>query len=147
MDLNPDPATQGVGSQLLVDGKYEFSDLDELIVNHVKAMSRRVEELMAHEKFKKSDNELGVYPVFSGLLVTHPFSEKFLIDYVKMHPAKSIYGFSLNRKRPGHFNLSFLAKKGSTIQTWVCTIICGRLQLKRTSYTAGSSCTRSVLPL
>ena len=38
---------------------------------------------------------------------------------MKANPAKSIYGFSLNRKKPGHFNLSFLAKKGSSIQTWV----------------------------
>lgn len=43
---------------LSVDGKYEFADLDELIVNHVKAMSRRVEELMAHEKYKKTEDEL-----------------------------------------------------------------------------------------
>jgi transcription elongation factor SPT6 len=41
-----------------VEGKYEFSDLDELIVNHVAAMARRVEELMAHEKFKPGEDEL-----------------------------------------------------------------------------------------
>lgn len=43
---------------LSIEGKYEFADLDELIVNHVKAMSRRVEELMAHEKYKKTEDEL-----------------------------------------------------------------------------------------
>lgn len=57
-DLNPDPSGQVLGTQLLVDGKYEFADLDELIVNHVKAMSRRVEELMAHEKYKRDEDEL-----------------------------------------------------------------------------------------
>jgi len=34
------------------EGQREFSDLDELIVNHVKAMARKVEELMAHDKYK-----------------------------------------------------------------------------------------------
>ena len=58
LELNADPASQGISSQLIVDGKYEYSDLDELLVNHVKAMSRRVEDLMGHDKFKKDDDEL-----------------------------------------------------------------------------------------
>jgi hypothetical protein len=41
----------------VIEGKYEFADLDELIVNHVQAMARRVEELMAHEKFKAGAEE------------------------------------------------------------------------------------------
>ena len=46
----------------MVDGKYEFSDLDELIVNHVQALARRVEELMAFEKFKPGpEDELRPY--------------------------------------------------------------------------------------
>jgi hypothetical protein len=31
--------------------------LDELIVNHVHAIARRVEELMAHEKFKQGPED------------------------------------------------------------------------------------------
>jgi transcription elongation factor SPT6 len=34
-----------------------YADLDELIVNHVQAMARRVEELMAHEKFKHGSED------------------------------------------------------------------------------------------
>jgi transcription elongation factor SPT6 len=49
---NADPTGQTVGGQLIVDGIHSYADLDELIVNHVQAMARRVEELMAHEKFK-----------------------------------------------------------------------------------------------
>jgi transcription elongation factor SPT6 len=30
-----------------------------------------------------------------------------------------MYGFTLNRKKPGHFCLCFLANKNSTVQTWV----------------------------
>lgn len=49
---NADPTGQTIGSQLIVDSTHSYADLDELIVNHVQAMARRVEELMAHEKFK-----------------------------------------------------------------------------------------------
>lgn len=56
---NADPTGQTVGNQLIVDAEHSYSDLDELIVNHVQAMARRVEELMAHEKFKPgSEDEL-----------------------------------------------------------------------------------------
>jgi hypothetical protein len=62
VELNADPTGQNVGGQLIVDGKYEFSDLDELIVNHVQALARRVEELMAFEKFKPGpEDELRLY--------------------------------------------------------------------------------------
>jgi len=51
-ERNADPTGQGVGSQLVVDPTHVYADLDELIVNHVQATARRVEELMAHEKYK-----------------------------------------------------------------------------------------------
>ncbi|KAG5645250.1 hypothetical protein DXG03_006667 [Asterophora parasitica] len=55
---NADPTGQTTG-QLLVDSTHRYADLDELIVNHVQAMARRCEELMAHEKFKQgSEDEL-----------------------------------------------------------------------------------------
>lgn len=111
-------------STLIVDGKYEYADLDELIVSHIHAMARRVEELMNHEKFKKDDDELRKwFFLTTGKIYcfTHKpiLIEKFLVNFVSANPSKSIYGFTLNRKKPGHFNLSFLAKKGSSIQTWV----------------------------
>ena len=49
-----------VGKLLRVGGKYTYSDLDELIVDHVKAMARKVEELMRHDKFQnRSRTETG----------------------------------------------------------------------------------------
>ena len=51
-ERNADPTGQNVGSQLVVDPTHAYADLDELIVNHVQATARRVEELMAHEKYK-----------------------------------------------------------------------------------------------
>jgi hypothetical protein len=44
--------------------------LDELIVNHVQALARRVEELMAFEKFKPGpEDELLLYFFFSYCVV------------------------------------------------------------------------------
>lgn len=51
-ERNADPTGQNVGNQLVVDSTHVYADLDELIVNHVQATARRVEELMAHEKYK-----------------------------------------------------------------------------------------------
>jgi transcription elongation factor SPT6 len=40
-----------------------YTDLDELIVNYVKAIARKVEELMADEKYKhESPDQLSEYP-------------------------------------------------------------------------------------
>lgn len=61
-ELNANPNGQTVGGQLIVDSTHSYADLDELIVNHVQAMARRVEELMAHEKFKHgSEDDLREY--------------------------------------------------------------------------------------
>ena len=43
---------QSLGNWFFVEGGEEYSNLGELIVNHVRAVARRAEELMAHEKFK-----------------------------------------------------------------------------------------------
>jgi transcription elongation factor SPT6 len=46
--------------KLLRIGKYTYTDLDELIVEHVKAMGRKVEEMMRHDKFQnRSRGETG----------------------------------------------------------------------------------------
>lgn len=48
-----------VGKVLRI-GKYQYSDLDEMIVDHVKATARKVEELMRHDKFQnRSRSETG----------------------------------------------------------------------------------------
>lgn len=103
VEPNADLTGQTTGGQLIVDSTHSYADLDELIVYHVQAMARRVEELMNHEKFKPgSEDDLHL----------------FLKNYLAANPAKSMYGFTLNRKKPGHFNLCFLANKNSSVQTW-----------------------------
>jgi transcription elongation factor SPT6 len=41
-----------LGRTLKIGGKYTYSDLDELIVNHVKAMAKKVDEMTLHDKFQ-----------------------------------------------------------------------------------------------
>jgi transcription elongation factor SPT6 len=51
-----------VGRVLKVGGRYSYSDLDELIVNHVKAMAKKVDEMVHHEKFQQgSKTETGMF--------------------------------------------------------------------------------------
>ena len=77
---------------LVVDDRFQYADLDELIVNHVQTIVRKLEELMAHERFKHSpEDELCVNNFF---LVAH-----------------GAHGFrTRDCRRPEHFNLCFLAK-------------------------------------
>jgi transcription elongation factor SPT6 len=42
-----------LGKTLKIAGRYTYSDLDELIVLHVKAMAKKVDEMMTHEKFQR----------------------------------------------------------------------------------------------
>lgn len=50
------PASQA-SSQFIIENQYVYSDLDDLLVNHVKAMSRKVDDLMASEKYKGGTNQ------------------------------------------------------------------------------------------
>ena len=41
-----------IGKTLKISGRWSYTDLDELIVNHVKAMAKKVDEMTGHEKFQ-----------------------------------------------------------------------------------------------
>lgn len=121
-EVNGNPNDQTINGELVVDPGHKYADLDELIVNHVQAMARKVEELMAHEKFKhgSEDDLRKSFAIASTQHSIHRvFSDLFLKNFLAANPAKSMYGFTLNRKRPGHFNLCFLANKKAVVQTWV----------------------------
>jgi len=54
-----------VGRTLKVENKYTYSDLDELIVLHVKAMAKKVDEMMNDERFKEGErNSTGKMALF-----------------------------------------------------------------------------------
>lgn len=52
------PNEYSVGRILRVAGKYSYSDLDDLIINHVKAISRKFDEMQLNEKYRP-EHELG----------------------------------------------------------------------------------------
>ncbi|PVG00182.1 hypothetical protein CPB86DRAFT_871966 [Serendipita vermifera] len=85
------------------EGQREFSDLDELIVNHVKAMARKVEELMAHDKYKHESPEQLANTLTMLMAAT---------------PDRSLYAFCLNPERPGYFNLMFKSNVNAPVVTW-----------------------------
>ncbi|WRT67313.1 transcription elongation factor SPT6 [Kwoniella shivajii] len=109
------PNEYSLGRILRVAGRYSYSDLDELIINHVKAMARKLDELQLHEKYKPED-EL----------------EAYLKNYVQAHPGRSMYGFSIDSDRPGYVRLCFLnksTKDGGVISTWPVQVLPGAYKL------------------
>ena len=73
--LELDKASEwAVGRTLRVAGRWSYSDLDELIVNHVKAMARKVDEMMTHEKFQNGTRaDTGMFSLFVALLLSALF--------------------------------------------------------------------------
>jgi len=76
---------------------HTYTDLDELIVEHVKAMAKKVDELVQHEKFQKgSRNELGKF--FYTVLVTYrhnlltslPFNRE-MVDHIHGRQSQPIH--------------------------------------------------------
>ncbi|ORY65465.1 SH2 domain-containing protein [Pseudomassariella vexata] len=108
-----------VGRTLRIGGKYTYTDLDELIVEHVKAMARKVEELMANEKFRKGS--------IADL-------EKWLTAYSDANPQRSIYSFCIDPKHPGYFFLCFKASKGSRMGTWVVRVVPNAYEMMKNQY-------------
>ncbi|KAI0597315.1 SH2 domain-containing protein [Biscogniauxia sp. FL1348] len=108
-----------VGKTLRIGGKYTYTDLDELIVDHVKAMAKKVDELMGHEKFKK------------GSLAD---LERWLTSYSDANPNRSIYLFCINPKHPGYFYLCFKASKNSPIGMWHVKVIPHAFEMMKNQY-------------
>lgn len=108
-----------VGKTLRIGGKYTYSDLDELIVDHVKAMAKKVDELMGHEKFKR------------GSLAD---LEKWLTSYSDANPNRSTYLFCINPKHPGYFYLCFKASKSSPIGMWHVKVVPHAFEMMKHQY-------------
>ncbi|WWC60952.1 transcription elongation factor SPT6 [Kwoniella dejecticola CBS 10117] len=109
------PNEYSLGRILRVSGRYSYSDLDELIINHVKAIARKLDEIQSHEKYKAEDD-----------------LEAYLKNYVQAHPGRSMYGFSIDSDRPGYVKLCFLnksTKDGGVIQTWPVAVLPGAYKL------------------
>lgn len=102
------PNEFAIGQTLQVGGTYKYSDLDELIVMHVQAMARKVEQMVNHEKFLK---------MAKGQV------EEWLRTYTQSNPNRSVYAFCFDHKRAGYFNLMFQTGRNTPIQVWSVKVI------------------------
>jgi len=96
-----------IGKILRVQGRYSYGDLDDLIVNHVKAMARKIDDLCNNSKFQ------------SG---SRTDAEQWLEKYCEANPKRSSYAFCLDEKKPGYFLLLFKAGLNSPLGCWVCPL-------------------------
>ncbi|KAK2792393.1 Transcription elongation factor spt6 [Onygenales sp. PD_12] len=108
-----------VGKMLKVGGRYTYSDLDELIVNHIKAMAKKVDDMMLHEKFQEG---------------TRADIEAWLTTYTKANPTRSAYAFCIDHKHPGYFHLCFKAGEHAQFNSWAVKVIPQGYEMQKNPY-------------
>lgn len=135
-----------VGKILKVGGKYSYSDLDELIFNHVKAMAKKVDDITVHEKYLSGNKaDAGKLFLFSFLfvliaggfflLINHfRNTEGWLTTYTKANPTRSAYAFCIDTKHPGYFHLCFKAGEKGQLNGWPVKVIPQGYELQRNPY-------------
>ncbi|KAK9479114.1 SH2 domain-containing protein [Lipomyces japonicus] len=100
--------------KILRIGDHNYSDLDELIFAHVQSMVRKVDEMMASEKFQKG---------------SRADVERWLTTYTEANPRRSNYAFCLDTRHPGYFNLCFKAGQKAAVVSWPVKVIPNGYQL------------------
>ena len=124
-----------VGKTLKIGGKYTYSDLDELVVNHIKAMTRKVDEMMLHEKFKAGTRtETGKTSLLPSAKQSNISTEGWLTTYTEANPKRSVYAFCINPKHPGYFFLCFKAGQNAQLQAWNVKVIPNAYELQKIQY-------------
>lgn len=108
-----------LGKLLRINNKYNYSDLDELIVSHIKAMARKVDEITNHEKFQKGIKS---------------DTENWLTTYSEANPKRSSYAFCTDSKNPGYFDLCFKAGLNAPVNSWPVKVIPNAFSLRGTEY-------------
>ncbi|GKZ23373.1 transcription elongation factor spt6 [Aspergillus brasiliensis] len=108
-----------VGRTLKVGGRYTYSDLDDLIFNHVKAMAKKVDEMMLHEKYQDGNKDA---------------TYSWLETYTKANPRRSAYAFCIDPKHAGYFFLCFKAGEKAPLHSWPVKVIPQGYELQRNPY-------------
>ncbi|KAK3112081.1 Transcription elongation factor spt6 [Teratosphaeriaceae sp. CCFEE 6253] len=98
---------------------WTYSDLDELIVGHVRAMARKVEEMMGDERYQSGSQKQ---------------TEAWLTTYTEANPRRSMYAFCLNPKFPGYFNLCFKPGQSAPTSVWPVKVIPNAFEMKGNKY-------------
>ncbi|KAL6705067.1 Transcription elongation factor spt6 [Coniothyrium glycines] len=107
-----------IGRQLRI-GKQTYSDLDELIVNHVEAMARKVNELTRDERFQPGTRE---------------DTELWLENYCKANPNRSMYAFCSMPRYPGHFWICFQMSAKGPKGAWPLKVVPNAFELQKNIY-------------
>ncbi|KKY27329.1 putative transcription elongation factor spt6 [Phaeomoniella chlamydospora] len=108
-----------LGKTLKIGGRYTYSDLDELIVLHVKAMAKKVDEMMTNEKYQNGSKA---------------DTDRWLTTYTEANPKRSVYAFCINPKYPGYFYLCFKAGQHGKLQNWPVKVIPQGFELQKNPY-------------
>ena len=125
-----------VGHILRIGGKWSYSDLDELVVAHVKSMVKKVEEMVNNEHFQGGSKTQTGKPFFwsiDGTLLIL-FLEQWLTAYMEANPKRSKYAFCINSQYPGYFNLCFKQTPNSKVISWPVKVIPGAFELQKNPY-------------
>lgn len=112
------PNEFALGRRLRI-GRWEYTDLDELIIMHVQAMARKVDEMCQHEKFQ-AGSKADV--------------EKWLSAYTAAQPKRSVYAFCFDHRHPGWFLLCFKTGASSSVKEWHVKVIPNGFELQGNAY-------------
>jgi transcription elongation factor SPT6 len=106
-----------LGKYLQVDG-HRYTDLDELIIGHIQAMLRKVEEMINCDKFQNG----GPSEV-----------EKWITRYTEAN-GRSTYRYCYDHKRPGWFYLCFKTTPKAQMQLWHVQVIPNGFRMMKNDY-------------
>lgn len=116
--LSVEEVTNSNGKEYIVDRK-RYSDLDQMIFQHVQAIAKHVNEMCRHPKFR--EGTLGEV-------------NEWLESYTRANPKNSAYVFCYDHKAPGWFLLLFKVNVNTPITTWHVKTECNGFVLKGFSY-------------
>ncbi|RDI81086.1 Pentafunctional AROM polypeptide [Venturia inaequalis] len=108
-----------LGRTLTIGGKYKYSDLDELIVLHVKAMAKKVDEMMSDERYQNGSKGQ---------------TEQWLTTYTEANPKRSMYAFCINPKYPGYFFICFKAGQNAPLSAWPVKVVPDAFEMRKLQY-------------
>lgn len=116
--LSVEEVTNSNGKEYIVDRK-RYSDLDQMIFQHVQAIAKHVNEMCRHPKFRE------------GTLTE---VNEWLESYTRANPKNSAYVFCYDHKAPGWFLLLFKVNVNTPVTTWHVKTECNGFVLKGFSY-------------
>jgi transcription elongation factor SPT6 len=127
-----------LGKSLRV-GHETYTDLDELIVNHVEAMAKKVTEMMKDERYQKgSKAQTGkpfpLPPSHSPTSTNNSIVEQWLLTYTQANPKRSMYAFCINPKYPGYFFLCYKAGQAASLGAWPVKVLPRGFELQSSQY-------------